>query len=122
MNLGLENRIAVSSRSLDKSKSYNQHSKIGKTYFSLFDPPKALILISALIPDITTQESRTSSTIARSSASHNPGASKTYTSPALAPTLALHVTTLQPTQTRTLTPHPTQEANELQPKRSSSDT
>ena len=91
-------------------------------FFTAFDPPSTLVPAAALIPDITTQEAKTSSITARPSASHDPGASRTDTSPALSPTLAPHVATVQPSQTKNSTPHHTPEVNNLQPKKSRSGT
>ena len=55
-------------------------------------------------------------------ASHNPGASRTTTTSELSPTLAPHVAKTQPTQSPNPAPHPSQEANKLQPKESGSST
>ena len=55
-------------------------------------------------------------------ASRNPGASRTTTTSESSPTLAPHVAKTQPTQPPNPAPHPTQEANKLQPKESGSST
>ena len=111
-SLRQENRIGLSSRCLDKSRSYIPHLKIARIYGSL--PLTRQGLWYQRPPWSQTSQPR-----AMPSDTYDPGAFKTVARSSLSPTLAPHPTPFQPTQTRKLATHSSQETIKLSTKQSS---